>query len=145
MNKILKISEAAALAIHTMSILASYPDKHFSTKEIASILSASEHHLAKVLQSLSKDGFVKSLRGPDGGFIINKPFNKVSLYDIFQSIDGGINNRCCLFQTPVCSSKDCILGKIIQKVSSEVKEELSNKKLIDIKYNIKKDKKIKED
>ena len=54
MNSILKISEAASIAIHAMFILASTPDKLFSNKEIATMLDVSENHLAKVLQRLAK-------------------------------------------------------------------------------------------
>jgi len=60
---ILKISDAASLAIHTMVLLATHPDETFSIPEIAAILKASQAHLAKVAQRLAKAGLVSAREG----------------------------------------------------------------------------------
>jgi DNA-binding IscR family transcriptional regulator len=64
MSNILKISEAASLALHTTVILAANPNRLVSTKKLASQLHASEAHLSKVLQRLEKADIVNSTRGP---------------------------------------------------------------------------------
>ena len=50
----LKLTEAALLAMHTMVYLAGNPDRRVSTREIAAEFDASEAHLSKVLQRLAR-------------------------------------------------------------------------------------------
>ena len=50
MANVLRISEAATLALHTLALLAARPGEILSTHKIATRLDASEAHLAKVLQ-----------------------------------------------------------------------------------------------
>ena len=58
MPTVLRISDAAALALHAMVMLAEAPERRMSAKAIASELDASQAHLAKVLQRLAKAGLV---------------------------------------------------------------------------------------
>ena len=73
MANVLRISEAATLALHTLALLASRPGVILSTHKIAKRLEASEAHLAKVLQRLARMGLVRSIRGARGGFVLELP------------------------------------------------------------------------
>jgi Rrf2 family protein len=132
MSSILRISEAAALAIHSMAFLTANQDRTISTKEIASELHFSETHLSKVLQRLSKAGFVKSVRGPKGGFTLGKPGEQISLMDVYEVIDGPFTENECLFDNPIYSREKCILGDLLSKVDMLVKDYLSNTKLSEL-------------
>ncbi|MCF8044104.1 MAG: Rrf2 family transcriptional regulator, partial [Desulfarculaceae bacterium] len=72
MQQLLKISEAASLALHTMGLLASRPGEQVPTRELAARLKVSEAHLAKVMQRLGRAGLVRSQRGPKGGFALER-------------------------------------------------------------------------
>ncbi len=63
MANLLKISEAASLALHTMGYLAANDRRLVTTHQIGEVLRASEAHLAKVLQRLARVGLVDSTRG----------------------------------------------------------------------------------
>ena len=52
MSTMLRISEAASLAMHAMLLLAKAPETILSTHEAATKLGVSEAHLAKVMQRL---------------------------------------------------------------------------------------------
>ncbi|MCK4620269.1 MAG: Rrf2 family transcriptional regulator, partial [Desulfobacterales bacterium] len=67
MSNIIKISEAASMAIHAMVFLASESGRIVPSREIATTLRSSEAHLSKVMQRLAKAGLVSSTRGPKGG------------------------------------------------------------------------------
>ncbi len=136
MSKILKISEAASLAMHAIAVLAADSERQFATKEIADIISASENHLAKILQTLSKMKIVISIRGPKGGFKFNPSKKDITLLEIYETFDGKIDDHYCLFNLPVCNG-NCILGDITKKVSDQIKDKLSKTKLSDIKLKMK--------
>ncbi|WP_225974164.1 RrF2 family transcriptional regulator [Arachidicoccus ginsenosidivorans] len=47
-------------------------DKKVAIKEIAKGIDSPEHFIAKILQNLSKKGFINSVKGPNGGFYMDK-------------------------------------------------------------------------
>jgi len=78
-------------------------------KEIANITGASENHLSKVFQRLSKHGFVKSIWGPKGGYYLAKPPDEITLLDIFETIEGKLEIKGCPFERVKCPFSSCIL------------------------------------
>ena len=125
MAQIVKISDAASLALHTMALLAVKRPTKLTTGQIARTLKVSEAHLSKVLQRLTKVGLVSSIRGPKGGFVMAKPCDQITLLDVFEAIEGALENSSCLFGEPVCVGR-CILGDLIDKINSNVSAYLSN-------------------
>ena|SRR3989339_1294278 len=131
----LRISEASALALHTMYYLSTHTDGLVSTKEIASTFNISENHLAKVLQRLVKVRLVDSIRGPKGGFNLAKDSQKITLLDIFEAIEGRAELDDCLLHQSVCGGgKECVLfNGLIEEMNSQIQEHMKNKKLSDLK------------
>jgi len=115
MASVLKISEAASLALHTCAYLAKHPDSLVSTRDIAKVLSASAAHLSKVLQRLSHAGIVSSIRGPHGGFKLHRPAAKIALLEIYETIEGPFTSGDCLHETPICGGKNCVFGELLKK------------------------------
>lgn len=132
MPNILKISEAASLALHSTVLLAANPDKLISTREIASMLHVSEAHLSKVLQRLTRTGIVRAIRGPRGGFRLVKPANETTLLDVYESIEGTLISSKCLFESPICAGDACILGGLLETVDRQVRDYLTKTKLGDL-------------
>lgn len=132
MQSVLKISEAASLAMHAAAFLAASDGRTVTTKEIAEALGASEHHLAKVLQRLSKAGLVRSARGPRGGFSLAKAAADVSLLDVYESIEGRFGSGGCLFPEPICSGRKCIMGGLLETVGEDVRRRLAGTTLNDV-------------
>ncbi|HGJ66735.1 TPA: Rrf2 family transcriptional regulator [bacterium] len=128
MSNILKISEAASLALHVAVILAAKSNELVATKDFASMLQASEAHLSKVLQRLEKAGIVNSTRGPKGGFKLSKPSNEITLLAVYQAIDGELSTSNCLLNKDLCNG-NCIMGDLVEKLNKQVKDYLSNTKL----------------
>jgi len=129
MVNLLRISEAASLAMHTMVLLAKDPEKVVSTHTIATTLGVSEAHLSKVLQRLARAGLVRSVRGPAGGFSPGKPCDELALLEVYEAIEGPLTDRTCLFARPVCDGKACILGDLLGEVNQQVKDCLGSAKL----------------
>jgi Rrf2 family protein len=125
MASILKISEAASLALHTVVYLATQHDGLVSTKEIARVLHASEAHLSKVLQRLARVGIVSSVRGPKGGFALLKSPETLTLLEVYQAIEGTLALSNCLSDHPSCSGKQCVLGTLIGSIHEQITKYLS--------------------
>lgn len=58
-------------------------------KDIAKAIDSPEAFTAKIMQILSRNGIVQSLKGPTGGFyIIKSDLEKIMLSDIVNALDG---------------------------------------------------------
>lgn len=131
MQSVLKISEAASIALHAMTYIAFHDDEPATTKDIANNFGVSANHLSKVLQRLVKANLLKSIKGPLGGFEITKKCEDITFLEIYEAIDGKINTGCCLFGKDLCNCKTCIMGDFLNKTNKNVKEFFGNKRLSD--------------
>ncbi len=122
MSCLLRISEAAALALHTTELLARNLDRYVTAQEIAETLSISEHHLQKVHQRLSKAGIIRSVRGPGGGVQLALEPENVTLMRIYEAIEGPYQPDQCLLNRSVCVRPSCILGTVSSQVNDLVRE-----------------------
>ena len=126
MTSLVNISEGASLALHTMALLATDPSRRLTNQEIAEALHASGHHLAKVMQRLAKVGLVDSIRGPQGGFQLGRPAEQVTLLQIYEAIEGPLDEVGCLLGEPICPGKYCVLGEVLQSVHGQIRDYLKN-------------------
>jgi Rrf2 family protein len=131
MSQLFKLSEAASIALHSMAYMAAKKSR-VTVPEISHDLRVSEAHLSKVLQRLLKNGLVKSIRGPKGGYRVAKPADEVSLKDVYEAVEGELKNSKCLFQERRCESTHCIMGDALAESSHIFNNYLKQTKLSDI-------------
>lgn len=132
MSCILKISEAAAIALHAAVLLANNPNRMISVKNIASVLKVSKAHLSKVLLRLERMGLVLSVRGPKGGYALTKSGDDLTLLDIYEAIDGPLILNNCVLKNRICNGSNCIFGGILEILNREFKNQISKTKLNEV-------------
>jgi Rrf2 family protein len=110
----------------------------YSARDIASHLSVSESHLAKILQRLAKAGFVKSVRGPKGGFTLSARGKDLTLLEIYENIEGPMGCHDCVLSTSLCVGEDCIFGDMLVKAHNLTRKYLAETRLRDIKTTFRK-------
>ncbi len=126
MANIVKLSQACSLALHSIAIIAAKTDGPTSTQFLAEKFGASSNHLSKVLQRLAKAGFIRNIRGPKGGTTLAKGPDAITLLEIYESIEGPFEFKCCLLKVPHCQGCDCMLGGFIEEANRKIYQELSN-------------------
>ena len=133
MKKILPISDAAALALHTMTIMSAQPQTTFSNAKIASALRASSNHLSKVLQRLAKSGLVRSVRGPKGGFRITPRWERITLLKIYEAMEGAWKPAECLLGQQRCAiGSSCLLGNLLHNMNKQIRSALADTRLSEL-------------
>ncbi len=118
-------------------------------KEISNSLSIPHHFLAKILQSLSKRGLLRSQKGPSGGFALSGGPDTITLYHIVEAIDGNAFLHDCVLGLPVCDGKNpCPVHEkwgelreeihklLTSKTIAEIVDELGTKPTVDEKTHI---------
>lgn len=131
-SRLIHISEAASLAIHSLALIASSKVR-LNAKKISEILHVSQNHLAKILQVLAKNEYLDSNRGPGGGFILKKNADEVTMLEIYQLIEGNVDCQFCGITENTCPFITCIFGGKPDKLTNEFVEYLTLTKISDLK------------
>jgi Rrf2 family protein len=127
------ISEAANLAIHALTYLANQKEEGpVSTGQVARYLGASENHLSKVFQRLTKARLVRSIRGPRGGFFLSREPKKIALKEIYEAIDGPLKLHTCLLGNAECDRNNCVFGDLLANINQQVDDHFSKTTLFDL-------------
>lgn len=121
MAKLVQLSEASSLALHAMVLIAKSPT-HVNVNVLANRMGASRNHLAKVLQQLVKYNFLRSVRGPNGGFVLGKPAADITILDIYEAIEGSLEVSECPLDKQVCPFNKCLMGGLIKDVTLQFKD-----------------------
>ena len=132
MSRLIHISEAASLAIHSLALIASAKER-LNARKIVEILHVSQNHLAKILQVLAKNEYLASNRGPGGGFILKKNASEVSMLEVYQLIEGSVDCQFCGITENTCPFITCIFGGKPDKLTNEFVDYLNNTKISDLK------------
>ena len=128
MSTVVRMSEAASLGLHAMALLAKEPGCVCSTREIAGTLNVSEAHLAKVMQRLARSGYASSVRGRRGGFALAGDGDP-TLLELYEAIEGALEQPGCLLGIPVCDGEVCILGGLLEDTGRRVRDYLAETRL----------------
>jgi len=97
-------SRSSEYAIRAFVYLANVPDgKYAMVKQIAEDEGVPAHFLAKILQQMARKGFLRSSKGPTGGFSLRIPAEDVSLFRIVEALDGLSDYERCPTGLAECS------------------------------------------
>ncbi len=121
MSKIVTLSEAASIALHSMVLIARSETK-LNVNQISEAIESSKHHVAKVMQRLAKEDFVASNRGPSGGFVLKQEPSEISLLMIYEAIEGKVAIQSCPGDKRRCIIGSCMLGDLSKNMTKEFKE-----------------------
>lgn len=103
----------------------------YSTKEPVSIISISERqgiserYLEQLMSKLKKAGYVKSIRGAGGGYVLAKELSEISVGDILRALEGNLEPVECpaLKAEQGCSSADnCVTKYVWQKINESINQ-----------------------
>ncbi len=85
----MKISTKGTYAIQVMLDLAMHDTgENINVKKIAERQDISEKYLEQIISVLNKAGFVKSIRGAQGGYRLSRPADKYTVGEILRITEG---------------------------------------------------------
>lgn len=132
------ISKSAKYALRAVLYLASKNDDgvYYKVRTIAREIDAPAAFTAKILQELNRNGIVSSLKGPHGGFFIDRTQQKQPIITIVKIIDGealftscGLGLKSCSEDHPCPLHNDYkeIRGKLVKLFESTSIKKLAEK------------------
>ena len=101
-------------------------------KDIASGIDSPEYFIAKILQDLSRKGFVQSAIGPTGGFYLDSISLNRSLAEIVKEMDGDkIFTGCALGLKECSESHPCPVHNEFRHIRNNLQNMLNEMKIGD--------------
>lgn len=113
-------------------------NQRVSLKDIASKIDSPEAFTAKILQQLARNKIVRSVKGPIGGFEIEKKhMDGIKLSDIVKTIDGDEIYKGCGLGLKACNAlKPCPVHEKFAKVREELRLMLEGTSLYELATNL---------
>ena len=134
------LSNSSKYAIKAVLYLAlnSNEEQRVMVKDIATSTNAPQAYLAKLLQELSREHIISSVKGPKGGFYLSESNRLHSLMDIVNVIDGEKRLHSCVLSLEKCDAdKPCPLHKLVSPVKSKFLKQLKEKSIDDFSQDVK--------
>lgn len=132
----MRLSTKGTYGLRAMIDLAIYGnDCQISIKNISERQNISENYLEQIIAVLKKHGFVKSSRGAQGGYSLNKKSVEISVGDILRALEGDLNPVDCIVvnEDKQCQESDsCVTKFVWKKISDSINDVVNNITLEDL-------------
>lgn len=131
----MKLSTKGRYGVAAMYDLAlHYGQGPISLKSVAQRQAISEHYLEQLMGALRKAGFVMSVRGAQGGYILTRDPSQITVGDIIRVMEGPIAPVDCLLgNSPDCKRAEiCVTRGVWAKVRDSISQVLDSISLADL-------------
>ena len=123
-------------AIRALSCIAGTDNGKAAVSDLVKNLEIPRPFLRKILQVLTKKGFLKSFKGKGGGFALTKKPDKINVFQLIEAFQGSFQLSEHVLKGKNCPRvKTCYLKKRMDKIEKDVINEL---KSVTIKSMVKK-------
>lgn len=114
------------LALHT-------GDSPVLIKDISEREDISKLYLKQILVPLRVAGLIRTVRGPNGGFILARPPSEIKLIEIVQSVEGSTAPVECVDDDTICQRSDlCVTREIWVEIKNAIDNVLESNTLQDL-------------
>ncbi len=128
------ISTKGRYALRIMMELGGRPGETVKVKEIAAKQCISEKYMEQIIAVLNKSGFVRSIRGAQGGYQLVKEPKEYSVGMILRAIEGSMAPVECLGESarPCDRNSRCATVEIYKRIYEAVNGVIDNTTVQDL-------------
>ena len=131
----MKISTKGRYALRMMLDLALQEGKRpVALREIADRLEISVNYLEQIVSVLARAGYLKSIRGPQGGYVLTREPKDYTVGDILRLTEGSLAPVECLeTERNLCPRADhCVTLKLWKELDQAVRQVVDHRTLEDL-------------
>lgn len=119
-------------ALRTLMFLASRSERA-KIADVAELFDISINHVAKVVNLLSRYGYIRSIRGLGGGIELAIPLEKIRLGEMIERFEGNLHLLECINTENVCAIQPfCKLKGVLAEAERVQLEYLNSVTLADV-------------
>ena len=134
----MRITLESDYALRILSAMATHTEVT-DAKTLSDETSVTLRFTLKILHKLVSENMVKSFKGVNGGYKLNRSAEEITLKDVIELIDGPIAIVKCLESSESCSLNHdktaCIYHHIFETISSDVAKKLASITIFDVLNN----------
>lgn len=128
----MKITREADYALRIIAMLAE-ENRQIEAKTLAERNNIPYRFTLKILRKIVQSGIIKSSRGVNGGYVLNRKPSEITLKDVIEVIDGKIAINQCMEDPKSCSQIGvCKIQRKLFTVQKKLQAELSKITFADI-------------
>lgn len=129
----MKLSTKGRYGVKAMVDLAiHYGESPISIKSISQRQGISEYYLEQLFSALRKAKLIKSIRGAQGGYVLNKLPEEITVADVMEVLEGPIEISDCVEGT-TCNNGNCCATRLVwQKIKTSIEDVTTSVTLKDI-------------
>jgi Rrf2 family protein len=137
---VVKLSRASSYALHAVEYMAAQTaekrEHPVASHHIAAARKIPDRFLLKVLKPLVSARILQSLKGPNGGYRLARPANKITLLEVVEAVDGQIRGYAPLAEEGrdqgSAGDLDSRLEAVCEKAAGELRKQLGKVRLSDL-------------
>lgn len=84
---VMRLTQQTNYAVRTLIYCAANPDKPSKVADIAASFDMSETHLFKILKVLVDAGFIRTIRGRNGGIMLGRPAERITVGEVVRAAE----------------------------------------------------------
>lgn len=130
----MKISTKGRYALRLMLDLAMNGENNVvRIKDIAERQQISDKYLEQIISVLNKAGYVRSTRGPQGGYSLRKAPEEYTVGDILRLTEGSLAPVACVEEEGSCESEvDCVTVEVWKRLNQAISDVVDHITLADL-------------
>lgn len=131
----MKLTNTSEYALRILTYMAKDPEQLYSAKSLVEKLNISDKYLRRLMTTLSKQGFIYSIQGREGGYSFRKEPSEIRLADVVDAVEGMDTYAGCVLGFEECSCENpCVMHTTWIKVREEFLSVFTNTTLTDIDF-----------
>ncbi|UUO07812.1 Rrf2 family transcriptional regulator [Blastopirellula sp. J2-11] len=128
----MKLTTQTDYALRTLMFLATRSDRA-NVADVAQLFGISVHHVAKVVHSLAKYGYVRSIRGVGGGIELARQPQEIHLGEVVERFEGSTHLLDCIGTEDICAIQSfCKLKGVLAEAERVQRAYLDSVTLADV-------------
>ncbi len=132
----MRLSKTSEYALRVLSYMVNSDQQVFTAKKLVEILDVPDKYLRRLMTDMSKKGFIKSIQGRIGGYVLAKRASTLFLIDVIDAVEGIEKYKGCIMGHDKCSdSNPCSLHKSYIPLRKQELEFLSKTSILTLKDN----------
>ncbi len=130
----LRLSTKGQYGVRAMyEIARGYPDEPVTIKSISERQDVSIAYLEQILNKLRHAGLIKSIKGPGGGYVLDRAPEKISIADILIELEGPVAITSCLDPSEGCVRVErCVTHMLWKSLGKQIEDFLNTITLKDL-------------
>jgi Rrf2 family cysteine metabolism transcriptional repressor len=120
---VLKLTKKTDYALMALNHMGYMTDQALvNAKEVAETYHIPVEMMAKILQTLSRDGIILSVNGPKGGYALSRRPEEISVAEVIAAIEGPIGIADCMvaLNAPCMQADTCTIRTPVEHIQERI-------------------------